>query len=86
MALLMALFWLLAEVATIWRIMSGLMPPWERSCAEPAKARPAARASVMNLFIFGCEMVMRTALGLCAGLIASLTAKVVQVEDNAKFI
>ena len=35
--------------------MSGLIPPCERSCAEPAKARPNARASVINLFILSCE-------------------------------
>ena len=84
MALLMALFWLDAEVATIWRIMSGLMPPWERSCAEPAKVRPIARASVINLFILSYEMVLCAALGLCAGLIVSLAAKIVQAERNSK--
>lgn len=53
MALLKALFWLVAEAATIWRIMSGLMPPLDRSCAEPVKAtaRPIARANVVTLFI-----------------------------------
>ena len=84
MALLIALFWFAAEVATIWRIMSGLMPPWERSCAEPAKVRPNARVSVMNLFILVVKMVLGAALGHCAGLIASLTAKVVQDERNSK--
>ena len=64
--------------------MSGLIPPYERSCAEPARARPVAKASVMNLFILSSEMVYGAALGHCAGLIASLTAKVVQAERNGK--
>ena len=67
MALLTALFWLAADVATIWRIMSGLMPPWERSCAEPARARPIARASVMDLFISSCEMVLINSFFDCKG-------------------
>ena len=38
----------------------------------------------MNCFISSCKMVLRAALGLCAGLIASLTAKVVQAEHKSK--
>ena len=84
MALLRALFWLVAEAATILRIISGLMPPSERSCAAPVKARPIASASVVNLFIICSEMILRAALDPRAGLIASLTAKVVQAERNSK--
>ena len=35
---------------------------------------------------FGLHKFLRAAHGLCARLIASLTAKVVQTEYNAKFI
>ena len=56
-ALLNALFWLVDDVATICSIMSGLIPHLEWSCAEPTKARPIAKASVMKIFILSSEMI-----------------------------
>ena len=86
MALLIALFWLVAEAATIWRIMSGEMPPFERSCAEPVKAtaRPIARARVVTLFIKSCKMIVHEALSPRARLIVSLASKVQKMLRPSK--